>query len=170
MNVESFLPGSCPCGRVIAYPDSEAGPVSSLPASAEIACSCGRRLDLECAGEGWRLEGVLVREGSVPVTGFSRDLRLAPDAERFWFESVDGLGRKTLVHIVFSLSRGTAEIKQGDAKPLTVSGISHPSQARRHWLARRSVSGGRSLAGTRVVPPRTPDTILRSPRRHERSL
>jgi hypothetical protein len=108
-------------------------------ATAEIACSCGRRLDFERALSGaWAMVGELHPEGSVPVSGFSRELRLAPDAERFWFEFVDVLGRRTLVHIVFSRSRMMAEVKQGDAKPLTVSPITQPTQARRQWLLRRS--------------------------------
>src|SRR5450755_2430270 len=148
MNNDPSRTRHCPCGRPVSTPDAASHPESEV--SAEIACSCGRRLDFDRTPEGWVMFGELVPEGSVPVSGFSRELRLTPDAERFWFEFVDALGRRTPVHIVFSRSRMMAEVKQGDAKPLTVSHISHPTQARRHWLLRRSSFRDSGLPGMRA--------------------
>ena len=49
-------------------------------------------------------------EGSVPVSGFSRELRLAPNVERYWF-SFALRGEIALpVHLVFSPGERVAEI------------------------------------------------------------
>lgn len=101
----------------------------------ELVCSCGRRLEVGTGARGLMLLGELVPEGSVPVTGFSRELRRAPDVERYWFEARDASNRRTPVHIVFSPSAGIAEVKHSSAKPLRLTGITRPTEARRAWTA-----------------------------------
>jgi hypothetical protein len=100
----------------------------------ELACGrCGRRIEIQEDERGWTKKGELVPEGSVPVAGFSRELRLSPDVERYWFEARDDLQRRTPVHIVFSPSTGIAEVKHSAAKPMRLTGVSTPTEARRLW-------------------------------------
>lgn len=121
---------SCPCGAPVetdSLPSPARGPV-------EFECRCGRKLELEASENGWTLKGALVPQGSVPVDGFSRELRRAPDVERYWFEARDDLGRRTPVHVVFSRASRVAEVKHSGAKPLRFEGIEEPTQARRAWI------------------------------------
>lgn len=77
----------------------------------------------------------LVAEGSVPVSGFSRELREAEDVERYRF-SWSPRGEAGLpVHIVFSASRSAAEVKTGDRKVLRLSGVGSAEEARDRWIA-----------------------------------
>src|SRR6476469_2647900 len=87
----------CPCGLRLAVP-AEGTPGSHV----EAGCECGRRLDLQRAERSWVPVGEIFAEGSVPVEGFSRGLRLERDAQRFWFPLVGGGGRRVNVHLVFS--------------------------------------------------------------------
>jgi hypothetical protein len=74
-------------------------------------------------------------EGSVPVSGFSRELRLAPNVERYWF-SFALRGEIALpVHLVFSPGERVAEIKAGDLKAYRVEDVASPCVARERWLA-----------------------------------
>jgi hypothetical protein len=98
----------------------------------------------------WTIRGELVRQGSVPVEGFSRELRFAADVERYWFEARDPANRRVPVHIVFSPSAGVAEVKHSAAKPLRLTGIKEAAAAQRAWLA--SLSGFWPVGrGTRVL-------------------
>jgi len=92
----------------------------------------------------------LEREGSVPVSGFSRELRSSPDATRYRFAFALRGGFDTPVHMVFSLSARRAEIKAGDLKVHVVDDAACACDARRRWIAwwRR----GRSAGG--FSPPR----------------
>lgn len=143
MSETRSLSESCPCGRQIPAPATQAS------SWAEVRCHCGRRLEFERNRERWILRGDLVPEGSVPVGGFSRELRLRPDTERFWFQTLDRVGRRMPVHIVFSPSAKSAEVKQGDVKPLRLSNVATPTEARRRWLAwtsQKSDGGGAATA------------------------
>jgi len=85
---------------------------------------------------------VLTPEGSVPLRGFSRELRSEPDVERFWF--LHPIGGATLpVHVVFSPALHVAEIKAADMKALRLEGVASPSEARRLWIEQHESSHGR---------------------------
>src|SRR5262249_10931949 len=74
-------------------------------------------------------------EGSVPISGFSRELRLAPNVERYWF-SFALRGEIALpVPLVFSRSARTAEVKAADLKAYRVENVASPCEAREGWLA-----------------------------------
>ncbi|MEO8189818.1 MAG: hypothetical protein ABI682_05710 [Acidobacteriota bacterium] len=126
---------TCPCGRDLLPPVAPEG------SWAEIRCDCGRRLELERSIDRWVLRADLIPEGSVPLDGFSRDLRARPDTERFWFQTLDRIGRRMPVHIVFSPSQRSAEVKQGDVKPLRLVNVATPTEARRRWLAWNGQAG-----------------------------
>lgn len=120
---------ACPCERTLdAPPDHVPG------ATAELACGCGRLLDLERFDGAWLLQGELVPERSVPIGGFSLELRLCFDVQRWWFEIQDIALRRTIVHIVFSPGSGVAEVKHSDLKPLRLTGIASAAEARRRWI------------------------------------
>ncbi|HEY1250278.1 MAG TPA: hypothetical protein VGH97_03760 [Thermoanaerobaculia bacterium] len=73
-------------------------------------------------------------EGSVPVSGFSKELRLSASVERYWF-SFALRGEITLpVHLVFSASARVAEIKAADLKAYRVENVDSPCVAREQWL------------------------------------
>jgi hypothetical protein len=83
-------------------------------------CVCGRA----------RLEP----EGSVPVTGFSRELRDAVDVQRFRF-SFPLRGEVFLpVHLVFSAAERRAELKAGDLKVFRVGGVGSACEAQGRWI------------------------------------
>lgn len=95
----------------------------------------------------------LVSEGSVPVAGFSRDLRLSPDVQRYWF-SYALRGEVALpVHLVFSPGTRAAEIKAADLKAYRVDGVDSPCEVRERWRAWWK-SGRRSSPGF-TAPRRT---------------
>jgi hypothetical protein len=96
---------------------------------------CGRLHDAELVTGGWSAVAQLTPEGSVPVAGFSRELRAAPDAERFWF-SFPLRGDVALpVHILFSRAARTAEVKAADLKVHCIDGVDRATDARRQWIA-----------------------------------
>jgi len=112
----------------------------------EIRCPCGRRAAYAPTEGRWGLEAVLTPEGSVPLRGFSRELRAEPDVERFWF--LHPIGAATLpVHVVISPARRVAEVKAADMKALRLDGVASPSEARRLWIEHHESSGneGRGL-------------------------
>ncbi len=74
-------------------------------------------------------------ERSVPVSGFSRELRSAPDAERFRFAFAMRGDALSPVHVVFSASQRTAEIKTGDMKAFRVTEVPSVEEARKRWVA-----------------------------------
>jgi hypothetical protein len=135
---------SCECGLSIEEPRDPVEPGRWV----EVVCCCGRRLDLEHASGHWMVRGELVPEGSVPLEGFSRELRLQRDTQRFWFRDLDRAGRRSNVHVVFSPSGRVAEVKRGDVRALKLSNVGSPSEARRRWL---EWMGGSSTV--RMSPP-----------------
>ena len=74
-------------------------------------------------------------EKSVPVTGFSRELRLADDVERYRF-SFALHGEVALpVHVVYSPSDQLAEVKAADLKVYRVDGVGSACEARNRWVS-----------------------------------
>ncbi len=121
--------GLCDCGKALEF-DRPSG----SGAHRELRCACGRRHDVELKATGWSSVAQLTPERSVPIAGFSRELRHAADAERFWF-SFPLRGDVALpVHILFSPASHTAEIKAADLKAHHFEGVALPTDARRQWI------------------------------------
>ncbi len=76
----------------------------------------------------------LVREGSVPVTGFSDELRKSPDVQRYRFDFSLRGGPESPVHIMFSVSLAAAEVKAGDMKAFRIDGVASVEEARDRWV------------------------------------
>lgn len=116
---------------------------------------CGRRHDLLRADQGWRAVAQLTPERSVPLSGFSRELRSAPDVERFWFR-YPVQGEVALpVHVVLSRSAARAEVKTGAQKVFEIDHEVSATEARRLWVKwwqkeRAEMRGPRQL----MVPSR----------------
>jgi hypothetical protein len=89
-----------------------------------------------------RFGTALEQERSVPVSGFSRELRAAEDVERFRFGFPLAGAALSPVHVVFSASRRTAEVKAGDLKAFHVADVDSGEEARRRWVS-WWVAGGR---------------------------
>ena len=141
---------TCACGKELSLPEATAA------RHQEIACSCGRRTLYGLGWSGWTARAVLTPEGSVPVGGFSKGLRLEPDVQRFRFLHRFG-GASLPVHIVFSPSLRIAEIKAADRKIVRLEEVGSVSEACRIWLERREVSSRRQKFSpsswlTRVEP------------------
>jgi hypothetical protein len=94
----------------------------------------------------------LMAERSVPVSGFSRELRGEEDVERFWFSWASRGEPSMPVHIVFSASLRAAEVKMGDMKAVRFSEVASAEEARERWIAWRQGGRGRPLF---VGPRRT---------------
>lgn len=123
------IAGLCDCGKPLDFEQ----PTGS-GAHREVRCACGRRHDVEPNAAGWSSVAQLTPERSLPVAGFSRELRHAADAERFWF-SFPLRGDVALpVHILFSPSSHTAEVKAADLKARHFDGVALPTDARRRWI------------------------------------
>src|SRR5262249_51944137 len=121
----------CLCGRRFLSLESSRG-----GRHREVRCSCGRRGAYAPGADGWGLQAVLTPEGSVPLRGFSRELRAEPDVERFWF--LHPIGGATLpMHVVFSPGRRRAEVKAADMKAFELEDVASPSEARRLWIEQR---------------------------------
>jgi hypothetical protein len=74
-------------------------------------------------------------ERSVPVAGFSRELRGAPDVERFRFAFALRGDSPSPVHVVYSASQRTAEVKTGDMKAFRINEVTSAEEARTRWVA-----------------------------------
>jgi len=85
----------------------------------------------------------LVAERSVPVSGFSRELRGVDDVERFWFPWALRGEAAMPVHVVFSASLRAAEVKMGDMKAVRFSDVGSAAEARELWIAWRQSGRGR---------------------------
>ncbi|MEX0879401.1 MAG: hypothetical protein WEB59_03895 [Thermoanaerobaculia bacterium] len=143
--------GRCECGVTLVL--NEEGVAG---AHRELRCRCGRRHDCEFREAGWTAVAHLEPERSVPLSGFSRDLRQAPDAERFRF-SFPLRGDVPLpVHIVYSPSAKSAEVKSADLKVYRLENVESPAQARRFWVAwwRTRQRAPRSRGSSPLVPTR----------------
>jgi hypothetical protein len=141
---------TCECGRPLAP-----GPGRVSGEHVEIVCPCGRRCDCLAEEGGLTLAGCLTPERSVPLAGFSRELRERPDVERYWF--LFPLKDAPLpVHLVFSPSAGRAEVKAADLKTYGFEGVGSPTEARRRWIARwLGTADPRRRRPTFVVPRRS---------------
>ena len=76
----------------------------------------------------------LERERSVPVAGFSRELRGAEDVERYRFDFALAGAALAPVHVVFSASLRAAEVKAGDLKAFAIANVDTVEDARRRWV------------------------------------
>ena len=81
-----------------------------------------------------RFGSPLERERSVPLSGFSRELRGAEDAERYRFAFALAGAALSPVHVVFSASLRTAEVKAGDLKAFHLVEVDSVEEARRRWV------------------------------------
>jgi hypothetical protein len=139
----------CECGREIPPPPPGTGD------HAEHACACRRRHDLARLATGWACAAELNPEGSVPLAGFSRELRAAPDAERFWFRHSIAGEVPLPVHVLVSRSAARAEVKSGAQKVFAIDHAVTPTEARRLWISwwrarPRAESPGRVCVPSRV--------------------
>jgi hypothetical protein len=105
-------------------------------AVAEDRCECG--------------QASLVAERSVPISGFSVELRQSGDVQRYRFFFALRGDVATPVHVVFSPSLRRAEVKAGDLKALPIADVDSPCDAQRRWTA--WWRGGRSAP--RFTAPR----------------
>src|SRR5215813_5434686 len=118
----------CECGREIT-------PAAAAPGEhEEYACACGRRHDLLRTQHGWGSDAQLTPERSVPLSGFSRELRSAPDVERFWFRHPVQGDVPLPVHIVLSRIAARAEVKTGAQKVFVIDHAVSATEARRLWV------------------------------------
>jgi hypothetical protein len=123
------LVGLCDCGSALEF-----GGAAGSGANREVRCVCGRLHDVELQAAGWSSVAQLTPERSVPIAGFSNELRTAADAERFWF-SFPLRGDVALpVHILFSPGTQRAEVKAADLKVHQFDGVNLPTDARRRWI------------------------------------
>ena len=81
-----------------------------------------------------RFGTVLERERSVPVSGFSRELRSAEDVERWRFDLALAGAALSPVHVVFSATLRTAEVIAGDVKAFHLADVESVEDARRRWV------------------------------------
>ena len=143
--------GLCDCGKPLEF-DRPTG----TGAHREVQCACGRRHDVELKAAGWSSVAQLTPERSVPIAGFSRELRNAADAERFWF-SFPLRGDVSLpVHILFSPASRTAEVKAADLKAHHFDDVVLATDARRRWIGwwQSTHRPHRSRGPSPLVPPR----------------
>jgi len=120
----------CECGREIA-PSAAA---AFEHEHEEFACACGRRHDLLRTAQGWSSVAQLTPERSVPLSGFSVELRSAPDVERFWFRYPVQGAVPLPVHVVVSRSAARAEVKTGAQKVFAIDREVSATEARRLWV------------------------------------
>jgi hypothetical protein len=129
MNERDAVHFSCLCGKRLAW-EATGGEAEGR----ELTCSCGRKYDLEFpeAGRVPRLEP-LTPEARQPLAGFSREMRLRADCQRYHFSHRIS-GHRLPVHILFSPSAKEAEVTSGDRKPLKITPVATPVEARRRWI------------------------------------
>lgn len=158
--------GYCECGRTIEFKHA----VGS-GAQREVPCECRRRHDVELGATGWTVVAELTPERSVPISGFSNELRHAPDAERFWFQFALRGTVALPVHIIFSPSAKVAEVKSADLKVFHVEGVRSPTDARRRWIAWwQARRPSRSRGPSPLVPSRVGRLPVALPGRRSSAL
>jgi len=144
----------CACGETLAVREEAAGREET-----NLLCSCGRRLELRREKGAWAIAASLTPERSVPISGFSREIREDPDAERFFFSHSIG-GAPMPVHIVYLASSRAAEVKAAGMKVTRFPEVDGPLEARRRWVARfeslRRSSSVRPARGIRDVEAASP--------------
>lgn len=155
MNERDAAHFSCFCGKRLAW-EATGSPAEE----GELTCSCGRKYELELQKAGWapRLEP-LTPEARQPLTGFSQELRLRADCQRYHFSHRIS-GHRLPVHMLFSPSAKEAEVKTGDMKPFKVAPVRSPVEARRQWIAwfdsRPGRDGRRARSSSRLRSVSTP--------------
>jgi len=100
-----------------------------------LLCSCCRRLELRREKGAWAIAASLTPERSVPISGFSREIREDPEAQRFFFSHLIGSASMP-VHIVYLASLRVAEVKAAGMKVTRFSEVDGPLEARSRWVAR----------------------------------
>jgi hypothetical protein len=120
----------CACGQNLAAPEEPA-----VRDKTDLLCSCGRRLELRRGKGAWVIVASLTPERSVPISGFSREIREDPEAQRFFFSHPIG-GAPMPVHIVYLASSRVAEVKAAGMKVTRFSEVDGPLEARSRWVAR----------------------------------
>ncbi len=120
----------CACGQTLAVLEKAAG-----REEIDLLCSCGQRHELLGEKGDWAIAATLTPERSVPISGFSREIRMDPETQRFFFFHFIG-GIEMPVHIVYSPSSRTAEVKAAGMKVTGFSEVDGPLDARRRWVAR----------------------------------
>jgi hypothetical protein len=145
---------ACACGQTLAVPEEAAGREKT-----DLLCSCGRTLELRREKEAWAIAATLTPERSVPISGFSREIREDPEAQRFFFSHLIGSAPMP-VHIVYLASSRTAEIKAAGMKVTRLTEVDDPLDARSRWVARfesiRRSSSLRPARGNRGVEAASP--------------
>jgi hypothetical protein len=99
----------------------------------EITCRCQRKyeLALDRSGRATRSEP-LTPEARQPLAGFSSELKLREDSQRYHFSHT--ISGRLPVHILFSPSAQEAEVKTGDRKALRFAPVRSALDARRRWI------------------------------------
>jgi hypothetical protein len=127
INIESVLL-SCLCGKQLAQ--GAAAPAEPR----EITCRCGRAYELAVDGSGRATRSEpLTPEARQPLAGFSSELKLREDCQRYHFTHTIS-GHRLPVHILFSPSAEEAEVKTGDRKALRLAPVRSALDARRRWI------------------------------------
>jgi hypothetical protein len=124
-----FVLPSCLCGRPLTW-----GVPGAPGNSREITCLCGRKYEVAFDPSGranW--SEPLTPEARQPLAGFSPELKLRGDCQRYHF-SHSISGHRLPVHILFSPSALEAEVKTGDRKALRFAPVRSPLEARRRWI------------------------------------
>ena len=103
----------------------------------------------ETAAASVRGHAALEAEGSVPLDGFSRQLRGAADVERYWFSFALRGDVALPVHIVFSPSQRKAEVRAADLKVWAIEGAASAHEAQGRWI-----EWWRGRSNTGFVAPR----------------
>jgi len=146
--MKSIADTSCVCGKVFAFdpPAAETSP--------EWTCDCGRKYELGLRGGAWApVSEPLIPEPRQPLAGFSRELRLLEDCQRFYFvHSINRRG-KLPVHILFSRSSEQAEVTTGDMKPLRIAPVRSVVEARRLWIEWFDPLRSKGSRGPQTVRP-----------------
>lgn len=144
------LVGLCDCGKALEFGGAGSG------ANRELRCDCGRLHDVALEASGWTAVAQLTPERSVPVAGFSRELRAAADAERFWFTFPLRGDVALPVHVLFSRAERTAEVKAADLKVRHFEDVDLATDARRQWIGwwQSTRRPHRSRGPSPVVPRR----------------
>jgi len=120
---------SCLCGKPLTW-----GAPGAPGDTREITCACGRKYDLalDRSGRATRSEP-LTPEARQPLAGFSPELKLREDCQRYHFSHTIS-GHRLPVHILFSPSAEEAEVKTGDWKALRLAPVRSALDARRRWI------------------------------------
>jgi hypothetical protein len=129
MNEGHLTYSLCVCGKRFEWK-------ASLPAEQrDLTCACGRVYELELKESGWALgPHPLTPEARQPLAGFSREIRLREDCQRYYFIHSIWPGHRLPIHLLYSPSAREAEVKFGDAKTFKVMAVGSPGEARRRWI------------------------------------